>query len=278
MIAPVKALALPARVTSAGHADERLPAYDWDGLKRKGSEFTLFQWTLSGRGRLEFEGAEFDVNPGEAILLQIPHWHRYYLPRDSDHWRFIYVCLHGAEVMRLTGEFIRNRGPIWRLGADSGAVRTAVKIYESGMKQELQSPFAASALGYELLMQLGMESDPSTDAANRFREVLAFIESHHGEEIQVTELARVAGMSRFHFTRQFTQAMGTSPGEYLLQARVRHAARLLTDPRLNIKEVADRSGFGSANYLSKVFRRVLGISPREFRSSGMYSNRIRRQQ
>jgi len=275
-VVPLRSLALPVRVTSAGYSEETTTAYDWDGLRRGRSEFTLFQWTVSGRGRLTFAGESFDVRPGQAMVLPIPHAHRYFLPRDSPHWRFFYLCLHGTAVPRLTGEFLRDRGPVWSLAPESAPVRLAVRIYELGRRNELGNSFQASALAYEFLMALGAEKDPANDpVSGRFAEVLAFIESNHGEEIQVGELAGVAGMSRFHFTRQFTQALGTSPGDYLLQTRVRHAARLLADPRLSIKEIAGRSGFRSANYLGKVFRRVLGVSPRQFRNSGMYSNRLR---
>lgn len=276
MVTPVRSLALPARITSAGYSEARSTVYDWDGWRRGNSEFTLFQWTLSGRGRLIFEDQTHEVRPGQAMLLQIPHHHRYFLPKDSDHWRFFYVCLHGSEVTRLAAEFIQQHGPLWSLAADSAPVKRAVQIYEHGLHGELDNPFLASALAYEFLMRLGAEKGPaSANASRRFAGVQAFVESHHGEEIDVATLAEVAGMSRFHFTRQFTQATGISPGDYLQQTRVRHAARLLADPRLNIKEIADLSGFGSANYLSKVFRRVLGTSPREFRNSGMYSNRLR---
>lgn len=275
LVSPHRIVPLHAMVSSVGYCEERGASYDWDGLRRGQSPFTLFQWTISGRGQLDFEGQEFEVLPGQAMLLPIPHAHRYYLPRNASHWRFLYVCIYGREAMRLFDEY-RSFGPIWDLPLESAPVQTALRIHRDASAGTLNNPFAASASAYEMLMSLGTEKYfPKSKTSDRFVAVRAHVERHFAEDLDVEKLAEIAGMSRFHFTRQFTLTEGSGPGEYLLQVRVKNAARLLGNPKLSIKEVSARSGFSNANYLSKVFRRVLGISPREFRRSGMYSTRLR---
>jgi transcriptional regulator GlxA family with amidase domain len=85
--------------------------------------------------------------------------------------------------------------------------------------------------------------------------------------IGVADMARVAKLSRFHFSRQFASARGVSPGHYLARLRLEEAKRLLAGSDLMVKEIAALCGFADANYLTKVFRRKCGITPGAFRST-----------
>lgn len=270
---PRRVLALHAMVTSVGHCEERSTKYDWDGLRRGHARFTLFQWTVSGRGRLEFGGREYELVPGRTMVLQIPHAHRYYLPRDSTHWRFLYICIHGTEVFRLFRQYQLSFGPVWDLAPDSAPVRTLLKIYTKATAGQLNNPFVLSEAAYAMAMSAGAEGFcPKSRSTDRFAAVREYVEAHFATDLDIGALANVAGMSRFHFTRQFVKAERASPWEYLVQVRVRNAVRLLGDSKLSIKEVSAQCGFSNANYMGKVFRRVLGISPREFRRSGMFTS------
>ena len=87
--------------------------------------------------------------------------------------------------------------------------------------------------------------------------------------IGVEDMARVARMSRFHFSRLFKKARGVSPGRYLAKIRLDMAMRLLTSTDLTLEEIAGPCGFGDANYLCKVFRISCGVSPGRFRVLGV---------
>src|SRR6185369_12663544 len=61
----------------------------------------------------------------------------------------------------------------------------------------------------------------------KLRQVTEFIATHYAQEIKLAELAQVAGMSNFHFAREFKRTTGTSPHQYLIQFRVERAKALL---------------------------------------------------
>ena len=70
----------------------------------------------------------------------------------------------------------------------------------------------------------------------------------------------------------FAASEGVPPAEFVLQERMRRAARLLTSHALlPVKEIASLCGFDEPNYFAKVFRRFFGTSPTEFRTTGMYA-------
>ena len=100
-------------------------------------------------------------------------------------------------------------------------------------------------------------------------EVEQFCQLNLARPIGVEDMARVAKMSRFHFSRQFEKARGITPGHYLARLRLYKAMRLLARSELSLREIAGLCGYGDANYLCKVFRKNYDVTPGRFRARGM---------
>jgi transcriptional regulator GlxA family with amidase domain len=95
--------------------------------------------------------------------------------------------------------------------------------------------------------------------------VEAFARANFSKPIGVDDLARVAGMSRFHFGREYRKQRGITPGKYLAALRFEQAMELLQGEALSVSEIAERCGFGNADYFSHAFRKRFGFSPTEYR-------------
>ncbi|MDT5387845.1 MAG: AraC family transcriptional regulator, transcriptional activator FtrA [Mycobacterium sp.] len=83
----------------------------------------------------------------------------------------------------------------------------------------------------------------------------------------VTTLAKLANMSARTFARRFVDETGRTPMQWVTDQRVLYARRLLEETDLDIDRVADRSGFGTATLLRHHFRRVIGVTPSDYRRS-----------
>jgi AraC-like DNA-binding protein len=83
----------------------------------------------------------------------------------------------------------------------------------------------------------------------------------------VAELAEIALLSRSAFAARFTALVGTSPLDHLLRVRMHAAGRDLQDPDLTVSAVADRWGYTSDSAFSNAFKRVMGASPRAWRTA-----------
>jgi AraC-like DNA-binding protein len=96
------------------------------------------------------------------------------------------------------------------------------------------------------------------------RRVRAYIDDHIGERISLDQLARQAGVSRFHFARQFRLSTGESPMGYLRRVRIECSKSILQTRDTTIAEVAARLGFSDQSHFTRIFGRLVGVSPGSF--------------
>jgi AraC-like DNA-binding protein len=111
----------------------------------------------------------------------------------------------------------------------------------------------------------GITSSKQHEYIDKFMMVCNYISDHCTENINVDDLADLAGFSKFHFARLFKQFAGMSCYEYLTQKRIAHAERLLIQPDISITEVAMRSGFNSLSTFNRIFKTAKNCTPSEYK-------------
>jgi AraC family transcriptional regulator len=99
----------------------------------------------------------------------------------------------------------------------------------------------------------------------RLRRVLSFIADNHERDLTLDDLASEAGMSTFHFVREFKRATGTTPHQHLIRFRVERAKALLSGSSLPLSEVGLRTGFSHQSHFTRQFRKLTGTTPHTFR-------------
>lgn len=99
----------------------------------------------------------------------------------------------------------------------------------------------------------------------RLRRVEEYVEAHFDSSICLSDLAKVAGISRMHFAAQFRAATGYRPREYLLYRRIEHAKSLLSNTETPLAEVALVLGFCTQAHFSTVFKRITNETPARWR-------------
>ena len=264
---------LHAMPTSAGYDLQTSPGYVWDGRARGQTPFTVLQYTIGGMGTLRYESRTMKVRPGEAMLVIVPHNHRYWL-EAGDQWEFFWISMHGREALRIHEMILNAKGPVIRL--NTGTVDRLANCCLRLIEGEGETPGAASAIAYEAAMALFDDTFGPAEilpvSENSLARAARFIAANLHSELDVDALARVAGLSRAHFSRSFAAMTGLAPAQYVLQERMKRAARLLLANRdVPVKEIAALCGISDNNYFAKVFRRTYGISPTDFRTTGMYA-------
>ena len=126
---------------------------------------------------------------------------------------------------------------------------------------------------YELSMDEGarvLASNASARSAGReesrrIQKVKQFIDEHYTEELGLSQIADLAGMSPVAFSRFFRQRTGGTLTDYIVDIRLGHAARLLVDTDKNVSEICYECGFNNLSNFNRAFKAKRGSSPREVR-------------
>ena len=99
----------------------------------------------------------------------------------------------------------------------------------------------------------------------RVAALIAYIDAHFAEPITVDDLARLCGLSRFHFARRVRRTTGESPHGYLIAKRLARARELLEGTALPISEIATQVGYRTQAHFTSLFSSKLGVTPGAYR-------------
>jgi AraC-like DNA-binding protein len=140
-------------------------------------------------------------------------------------------------------------------------------IFEEAALETAGHAIALEALTEALAVEL-LRSDSPRPAARearptdlRIRRAIGFIEASFAEALSLETIAKVAGMSRFHFGRVFEGQVGKSPYRYLVDVRIARAADLLRGGRVSVTEAAISVGYNDLGRFGRAFRARFGVTP-----------------
>lgn len=93
-----------------------------------------------------------------------------------------------------------------------------------------------------------------------------FIQEHHTEKLSLQQVAKAVNTSTFYFCKLFKKVTGINFTDYLSRVRIEKAKNLLLNPNLRVSEIAFEVGFQSLTHFNRVFKKILGQSPTEYRA------------
>lgn len=97
------------------------------------------------------------------------------------------------------------------------------------------------------------------------KDAVDYIGDNLEKDLKLTDIARAAHLSPYHFSRLFKQSTGLTPHRYVIERRVQRAKELLCSSTLPIAEIALLCGFANQSHLNRHFKRMLGVSPKALR-------------
>lgn len=113
------------------------------------------------------------------------------------------------------------------------------------------------------------ESVTSQNVQSEIVDAIHYINKNFREQITLDEVADLVHLSKYHFCRLFHSATGATFLEYLHNVRLAKVHKMLIETELPISDIAARTGFTSTAHLTRIFRQVYKVSPREFRKGSV---------
>lgn len=133
---------------------------------------------------------------------------------------------------------------------------------EENYRSECLDLFSAE-LYYLVLRNLNKYSEK----ANTIQDIVKYIDEFFYDDIKIELLAKKTGYTCRHFRSLFTEKVGISPSEYLLEKRLENSRNLLLTTSQSIVEISQSCGFSSASQFAMLFKRYTGMTPSEYRNS-----------
>lgn len=193
--------------------------------------------------------------------------------REGWTYRMFYL---DAEVLRKAASQIAGRRvhmPFFRAGViQDDSLAGMIRNLHIGLESNRCSTIEKESRFLQMVsLLIGRHADdpPVPHRIGRERRAVSktrdYIDCHFGEELSIRQLASLARLSPFHFIRVFAAGMGIPPHAYMNQVRVRRARELLSGG-WPVAQTACETGFVDQSHLTRHFKRILGITPGQYRN------------
>jgi len=227
---------------------------------------------------VRFDGVARHVPPSVGSIIVVPAGVRI-RARSSGHTDVLHVYLKPAVVARVAAEAFEldpARVSIPPLNAlTHPQLRSAMLAVDDELSAEgggdlLATESLANVLAVHLIRTaraprtLARRTDGVLSRA-KLQAVVEYIDTNLDTDLTVAQLAAVVHLSAYHFARQFKAATGVPPHQYVLARRVERAQQLMGHSELPLVDIAASAGFSDQSKLSTHFKRMVGLTPRQFR-------------
>ena len=231
---------------------------------RRGHDAPLLSWIRRNASRANRVGA---VCVGAFVLAEAGLLNN---RRATSHWKF------SSELAQRFPNVTVVQEPIWVRDGNiytSAGISAGIDLALAWVEEDCGNAIATE-IARELVLFLrrpGGQAQLSVSLAGQagemkaIQELQVWIAENLRNELSIPMLAKRAAMSKRNFERVFTREVGISPGQYVLRIRVESAQRLLERTEMGLEQIADASGFTSADVMRRAFKRITGRTPIERR-------------
>lgn len=245
---------------------------------RRPQGFSSWLLEYTSTGSADIHVGEGTISAGKnSIFVYDPGAPQSYEIADTGViWTHYWVCFQPrSEWLDWMNWPQRDRG-LWMLDRLESEVSNRVKSCFDDLLKVFLGPLPQREhLAMSLLEQLLLWCDsanPNTESQRldpRVQRAMAYICEHYREPLTLELIASASGISPSRLAHLFPQEVGITPMRYLEQHRIEIARQRLAVTSDSISAIAERVGYGSASYFSKVFRSVQGCTPRESRQRAL---------
>lgn len=233
-----------------------------------------------GSARLALTDRELRLGAGDLVLINSNAIHSI-TPLDGCRGRFRSIVCATSILAGDAGGVIAERyvAPLSHSGGTAWLFSAAANEAEVAAFETAFSAFGDGSVGYELMVRSGLSAIVSSacragalskrgrpsSRQRTLRLMLEFISSAYGQRLTADDIAAAGGVSARECQRIFSELLGQTPGEALLERRVSVARSLLAYSDEPVASIALACGFSDQGYFSRQFKRVCGCTPREYR-------------
>ena len=229
----------------------------------------LLIYCTAGQGQLKTNDAQWDIKAGDIISLPEGLAHSYHA--DAQHPWTIYWAHYAGTLAREYSQRIGNGEAFAQIGLQPRLIADFEALFSLRRAGYATDAYIHSACQLKQMLSFIAYTAQRQQAQHRqsidLNKVEALMHLHLCGNLNLQALADDTQLSKYHFTRKFKQLTGHSPIQHFIHLKMQHACRLLDASPHSIKQISLETGYKDAYYFSRLFKRVIGLSPSEYRRS-----------
>jgi AraC family transcriptional regulator of arabinose operon len=239
--------------------------------RKKGLPENFLFYCIDGKGWYKLGDQKFNVNPNEFFILPQNEEHAYGSD-EKEPWT-IYWIHFGGELLPYFNQtkIVQDHYKPYHIKSSDEIMLLFSKIYktlELGYSID-NLMYANMCLTYFLTLFIYNSKHYTTNATDKsspIENAILYMQENIHNNLSLQELSTHYNYSPSRFSSLFKQKTGYAPIDYFIQLKMQKATQLLDFTEKSIKDVAQTFGFDDPYYFSRRFRKIIGMSPKKYRS------------
>lgn len=229
-------------------------------------------YCMKGCGQAQVERKKYMLGPGSFIIIPAGSYHSY-AAGEKDSWTIYWVhfkgSLSGQLVDQITGRIGGHQGVVEFQPARQGLFNDMYACLERGYGTDnlsyanvcLYHYLSSFIYGDKMNLSVSRQIDDAVELS------INYMQQHLSHSPSLGEIAASVNFSPSHYSALFRRKTGFAPIEYFNHLKVQKACQFLLYTDMRIKEVADRLGIEDPYYFSRMFTKLMGVSPEQYRGN-----------
>ncbi len=225
----------------------------------------LLVFVMEGHAILELSEKEIAFGAGEMLTI-FPDENIYYHVNPGEQWTIKWVGVYGSLVHKyLESLGVSREHPILQVRKMSKVESILDEIFDTSLNNTLSDKIRCIGQIHSIFSLLAKSSATAELSHDWIAEAKQFMQNHYEDAISVSDIANSLNFERSYFSKRYKEITGISPGEWLIELRIKKAKKLLESTVVPIKNISYSIGISDPLYFSRLFRQRVGMSPAQYR-------------
>jgi AraC-like DNA-binding protein len=221
--------------------------------------------TIYGAGRLVYLGNTYEIQPGDVFLIDCRKPHDYRSVSTTG-WEYRMAHFDGAAMPDFYSQILSGGSIKLQLNKDSLFNELFKKLFSINHFNGSDCEFLSHCVLTELITEILKVTPLSmNELPERIKNMYEWISAHCIEKLSLDVISREVAMSKYHMSREFKRWTGKSIFNFISEARINTAKRLLRYTNLPISAITESVGFEDQSNFCRLFRRFEGLTPAAYR-------------
>lgn len=228
----------------------------------------LFLFTISGEGKLEYDGKEYTLTRDQLFLIDCKKYYYCGTP-DPKEWMVLYMYFNGYQAKEYYKMIVKNHNPVFTTENPKAITSMFWQIVGLHKKKNNYSEMLTSLHITKLLTEIALIQADTTSLETEYPDYLNaifyYIKRNYTTKITLDMLAEKFTINKYHLEKVFKRYSGTTINEYVIMNRMDKAKALLRYTNKSVDEIANEVGFYNASHFIKMFREREHVTPLNYK-------------